>query len=68
MRKDDRVREVKYSLQEAASFLGGINPMTVRREIQRGHLGHYRIGGGRIMVGANHLYDYLKSREVRANN
>ena len=66
--KEHAIEEIKYTIRQVADFLGGISRITVWREINRGHLSHYRIGAGRIMIGASHLSEYLKSREVRANN
>ncbi len=66
MKVEDKVSEQKFSMKETAEYLGGISHITVWREIKRGNLGCYRVGAGRIFVGASHIRDYLKRCEVRA--
>lgn len=61
------IQEPKYTIQQVADLLGGISKATIWREIHRGNLSAYRIGGG-LFIGERHLRQYLQSREVRAAN
>jgi excisionase family DNA binding protein len=65
--EDNQIHEPKYTIQQVAHLLGGISRVTVWREIHRGNLSAYRIGGG-LFIGERHLRQYLKDREVRAAN
>lgn len=58
--------EQKFTVKQVAdkNLLGNISPVTVWREIKRGRLSCYRIGG-KIFVGASHINDYLKKCEMR---
>lgn len=68
----DKVIEAKFSIREAAERLGGVSEVTIRRELKRRKLGCYRLNGdgrgkaGRIVIGANHLRQYLDRFEVKA--
>jgi excisionase family DNA binding protein len=55
--------EDRFSIDEAAQMIG-ISAISVRREIQRGRLGCYRICGGRVLrVGRSHIEEYLRRCE-----
>lgn len=59
--------EQKFTIKQVAdgNLLGNISPVTIWREIKRGRLSCYRVGG-KIFVGASHIRDYLKRCEVQA--
>lgn len=57
------LREAKYSVPSAAQLLQ-VSPVTIRREINRGNLGTYRMAG-RLILGERHLLDYITRREQK---
>jgi excisionase family DNA binding protein len=55
--------EDRFGVPEAARLIG-ISAISVRREIERGRLGCYRICGGRVLrVGRSHIEEYLRRCE-----
>lgn len=61
----DRVGEPKYSVEEAAQFIG-VSAITVWREVKRGRLRCYSLCGGRVLrIGRSHIEEYLSKNEQR---
>ena len=56
--------EEKFSI-EGAARLAGVSYWTIWREIKRGRLGCYRIGGC-VLIGRSHLELYLSAGEQAA--
>ena len=61
MKDKDVLSEKRFSVPEAAQIIG-FSRVTGWREIERGHLGCYRVGGV-IRVGEQHIQKYLLERE-----
>jgi hypothetical protein len=62
MTNKEIINEKKYSIKETTRFLGEVSTVTVWREIKRGKLKHYQIGG-RILIGEHHIENYLSCCE-----
>lgn len=56
-----------FNLRAAADRLG-VNIWTLRRCVERGEIGHIRLGSGRgrIFFTDRHLQDYLRERSVES--
>lgn len=54
-----------FTKPETATRLG-VSLATLNRIIQKGKIGKYRIGAGRVLFGDHHITDYLKASEEPA--
>lgn len=61
IKRNKNVFEEKFSIEGAAQR-AGVSYWTLWREIRRGRLGCYRIGGC-VLVGRSHLERYLSDSE-----